>query len=73
MVAEIAWLLGAYQLELDVQWLDTKSNVTADAASRWYAGKITGPQYMDIVRKFREGKPVSLAAAGLRYAPPPRP
>ena len=73
MIAEITWILGAYQLELDVHWLDTKSNVTADAASRWYAGKITGSQYMEIVKQFRVGKPKSLAEAGLVYSQPPRP
>eukprot|EP01052_Picozoa_sp_SAG31_P023300 SAG31_NODE_1913_length_6933_cov_9.849722_3_plen_322_part_00 len=73
IISEIAWILGAYQLELDVHWIDTKSNITADAASRWYAGKITSEEYLRIVAQFRQNKPRGLYEAGLKYSAPPRP
>ena len=73
VLTEILWLLGAFQGELDVHWIDTKSNVTADAASRIFSGAISSGSYLQIVRAFRAGKPYDMADAGLVKSRPARP
>eukprot|EP01050_Picozoa_sp_SAG11_P017393 SAG11_NODE_2505_length_3274_cov_9.450882_5_plen_158_part_00 len=71
-LTEILWLLGAFQCELDVHWIATKRNITADAASRIFSGEISSALYLKIVRDFRSGKPYSLKAAGLTKSQPAR-
>eukprot|EP01050_Picozoa_sp_SAG11_P015331 SAG11_NODE_1976_length_3974_cov_4.102452_5_plen_401_part_00 len=72
-LTEILWLLGAFQCELDVHWISTKKNTTADAASRIFSGQISAASYLKIVRDFRSGKPYSLKDAGLIKSRPARP
>ena len=73
VVTEICWLLGAYNVELDVRYIESARNCTADAASRVRSAKITPAGYAAEIRAFCKGKPNTLKEAGLFRSRPVRP
>lgn len=75
VIAEIAWLLAAYNCELNVVYIRSEDNTVADAASRIRTKKITPADYKAAIKQHfdKHAIPQSLAAAGVSKHHPARP
>ena len=75
VVTEIAWLLAAFDVELDVRYIRSEDNCLSDAANRLPNGDITTADYVAAYKAHLERYriPTTTEAAGVHRGPPPRP
>jgi len=52
ILTEIAWILASWDVELEVEWIDTKSNLVADVLSRRFAHDHDPAEFATVVRHF---------------------
>ena len=75
VVTDIAWLLAAFDVELDVRYIRSEDTCLSDAASRLPNGDITTADYVATYKAHLERyrTPTTTEAAGVHRGPPPRP
>ena len=73
ILTEIAWVLAAFDVELDCRWIDTKSNVVADVLSRRFAPDHDPAEFAAVVRRFMAGDAADPEWRHWPPHPPPRP
>jgi hypothetical protein len=62
---EIAWLLGCFSIELDVRYINTHDNKTADGASRWAA--LSQTQRRQCIAEYMHDQPSDWREAGITW------
>ena len=55
LLKEIAWVCATFDLELDVRWIDTKSNLISDTLSRKFEADHDPALYASVVRDYLSG------------------
>jgi hypothetical protein len=55
LLKEVCWVCACYDVELDVRWIDTKSNLIADTLSRKFSPDHDEALYNRVVRQYLRG------------------
>jgi hypothetical protein len=63
VICEISWLLACFNIELDVRYINTLQNKTADACSRWLS--LSQLERKKFIADYKRHQPTSWADAGI--------